>query len=93
MARLLVAMDAQRGGSNSSSKAPVQVQASDQDVQQQGDAGSISKVTQLLSAAAGQLAKLLSENVQLFPSDMASALKAYRWVAMCELPVASHWPE
>lgn len=82
MARLLVAMEAQRSGGGSS-KAPVQLQASDQDVQQQGDApaGTISKVTQLLSAAAGQLAKLLSESVQLFPSDMANALKAYRWVA------------
>lgn len=86
MARLLVAMDAQRGVS-SSSKAPVQLQASDQDVQQQGDAGSISKVTHLLSAAAGQLAKLLSENVQLFPSDMANALKAYSdQGALAQLP-------
>lgn len=80
MARLLSAMEAQRA---TSSKSTLQMPsthqpASDQGLQQQQlDAGS--KVTQLLNTAAGQLSKLLSENVQLFPSDMGDMLKAYRY--------------
>jgi hypothetical protein len=78
MAKLLVAMEFQRG---TASKTHSQQQPADQDVQQQADpAASINKVTQLLNAAVGQLSKLLSESVQLFPSDMEDALKPYRCV-------------
>jgi hypothetical protein len=79
MARLLSAMEAQRA---TSSKSTLQMPSTHQPAldqglqQQQPDASS--KVTQLLNTAAGQLSKVLSENVQLFPSDMGDMLKAYR---------------
>jgi hypothetical protein len=78
MATLLVAMESQRGiASTTHSKQ----QQAGQDAPQHADpAASINKVTQLLNAAVGQLSQLLSEGVQLFPSDMEDALKPYRCV-------------
>lgn len=75
MAKLLVAMESQRGAA---SKIHSHQQQADQDAPQQADpATSINRITQLLYAAVGQLSKLLSEAVQLFPSDMEGALKPY----------------
>lgn len=40
----------------------------------------LSRVNQLLSAAAANLSKLTADDTQLFPSDMGDVLKAYRCV-------------
>jgi hypothetical protein len=82
MAMLLAVMESQRaqrlGGDRQLEQATQQHQEQDV-VQQQPDApAGISKATQLLSTAAAHLTKLLSENVQLFPSDMGDTLQAYR---------------
>lgn len=96
MARLLAAMEGQRAASGGSSRTAAAAASSQhtsrgQTTQQQPQEGegvvasaaassSHSKVTQLLAAATGQLPRLLSDTMQLFPSDMTDILKAYRWV-------------
>jgi hypothetical protein len=82
MAKLLVTMESQRaqqrGGDCQLQQTTHQQQEQDVLQQQPDAAAGISKATQLLSTAAAHLIKLLSENVQLFPSDMGDALQAYR---------------
>lgn len=82
MAKLLAVMESQRAqqhGEDCQLEQATQQQQEQDVVQQQPDgAAGISKATQLLSTAAAHLTKLLSENVQLFPSDMGDTLQAYR---------------
>ena len=69
MARLLSVMEARPAAASKPTAQPAEPGAGTSSGQQ---------VTQLLAAAAAQLSKLLSENVQLFPSDMGDVLKSYR---------------
>jgi hypothetical protein len=79
MAKLLGVMEARRAANSracSQQQRPGDGQE-DRGGQQQPDAAESSKVTRLLAAAAGQLPKLLSETVQLFPTDLLDTLKTY----------------